>query len=309
MPRPSRCRRVCAEPLFRRFAPQAEEGACPNEAQPVVLAVDEYEVVRIVDLYKRSHEECARQMQVSRTTVTEIYERARFKIADAIVNGRPLVIEGGNYRLCEESSREKAGCHCPGRCRRQLAQACSGQRTSGGNIMKVALPFFDNQVFAHFGKAPAVKIYTIDDNGIAAAEVVPSAGHGHGSMVNLLVRNGVDTVICGGIGGGAVAALAQAGIRLFAGVSGPTDEAVEALIKGTLASAAPEAAEGGCCCGGHGHAHEAEGGCGCHGEEGHAESCGCGGHRHGHGHGEKGGCGCGGHGHGHGEAGGCGCGR
>ena len=74
MPRPSRCRRVCAEPLFRRFAPQAEEGACPNEAQPVVLAVDEYEVVRIVDLYKRSHEECARQMQVSRTTVTEIYD-------------------------------------------------------------------------------------------------------------------------------------------------------------------------------------------------------------------------------------------
>ena len=236
MPRPSRCRRVCAEPLFRRFAPQAEEGACPNEAQPVVLAVDEYEVVRIVDLYKRSHEECARQMQVSRTTVTEIYERARFKIADAIVNGRPLVIKGGNYRLCEESSREKAGCHCPGRCRRQLAQACSGQRTSGGNIMKVALPFSDNQVFAHFGKASAVKIYTIDDNGIAAAEVVPSAGHGHGSMVNLLVRNGVDTVICGGIGGGAVAALAQAGIRLFAGVSGPADEAVEALIKGTLAS-------------------------------------------------------------------------
>ena len=108
MPRPSRCRRVCAEPLFRRFAPQAEEGACPNEAQPVVLAVDEYEVVRIVDLYKRSHEECARQMQVSRTTVTESgYIKSRFlddKLSAAILLGLARAVAEGEVTLSRKVS-------------------------------------------------------------------------------------------------------------------------------------------------------------------------------------------------------------
>ena len=87
MPRPSRCRRVCCEPLVRLFAPQGTEGT-----EPVVLLVEEYEAIRIVALEKRTHDQCAQQMQISRTTATEIYEKARFKIADAIVNGKPLKI-------------------------------------------------------------------------------------------------------------------------------------------------------------------------------------------------------------------------
>ena len=105
MPRPSRCRRVCCEPLVRLFAPQGGE-----ELTPVVLLVEEYEAIRIVDLEKRTHDQCAQQMQISRTTATEIYEKARFKIADAIVNGKPLVIEGGNYRICQETNC----CACAG---------------------------------------------------------------------------------------------------------------------------------------------------------------------------------------------------
>ena len=75
MPRPSRCRRVCCEPLVRLFAPQGGE-----ELTPVVLLVEEYEAIRIVDLEKRTHDQCAQQMQISRTTATEIYEKARFTI-------------------------------------------------------------------------------------------------------------------------------------------------------------------------------------------------------------------------------------
>ena len=66
-----------------------------------MLTLDEFEVIRLVDLEKQTHEQCARQMDISRTTVTEICESARQKIADCLVNGKKLTISGGNYRLCE----------------------------------------------------------------------------------------------------------------------------------------------------------------------------------------------------------------
>ena len=85
MPRPKRKRIVCREPDYICFR---ADGIPPAEA--VVLTVDEFETIRLVDLEKQTHEETARQMQVSRTTVTEIYESARFKLADSIVNGKNL---------------------------------------------------------------------------------------------------------------------------------------------------------------------------------------------------------------------------
>jgi len=96
MPRPVRVRRVCEEPKYTRFVPT---GADKIEAQ--VLTIEEYEVIRHVDYQKLTHEECAKQMAISRTTVTEIYEAARYKIADALINGKTLCIEGGNYKVCE----------------------------------------------------------------------------------------------------------------------------------------------------------------------------------------------------------------
>lgn len=108
MARPSRCRRICSEPAYERFAPDGT--ACGR----VVLTVDEYEAIRLIDLEKLTHEQCARQMDISRTTVTEIYESARTKIADSIIHGKMLFISGGNYRVCDGS----AGCRCQKTCRR-----------------------------------------------------------------------------------------------------------------------------------------------------------------------------------------------
>ena len=82
MPRPCRCRRVCSEPLVDVFGPASEPDA--GGVPPVVLLVEEYETLRIVDYEGRTHEQCAAQMRVSRTTVTEISERARHKVADAL---------------------------------------------------------------------------------------------------------------------------------------------------------------------------------------------------------------------------------
>jgi predicted DNA-binding protein (UPF0251 family)/predicted Fe-Mo cluster-binding NifX family protein len=280
MPRPSRCRRVCCEPLVRLFAPQGTEGT-----EPVVLLVEEYEAIRIVDLEKRTHDQCAQQMQISRTTATEIYEKARFKIADAIVNGKPLVIEGGNYRICQESSC----CACPGRCRRNTVARAAAQEIQGVSHMKIAMPVKNDAIFQHFGMAPNFKIYVVQDGAVISTETIAAGGHGHAAVVNLLVKNAVDCVICGGLGPGAVQSLAQANIRLYAGNEGDCDAAVASLIAGTLENnvEAATAGRGHHHC--HGHGHE-EGGCGCHGHHGHAEEgCGC------HGHKQEGECSCGGH--------------
>lgn len=95
MPRPQRCRRVCTEPQFLCFSPDGIE-----QPEEMVLSVDEYEVIRLVDYEKKSHEQCAAVMDISRTTVTEIYERARYKIAECLVQGKQLSISGGNYMIC-----------------------------------------------------------------------------------------------------------------------------------------------------------------------------------------------------------------
>ena len=96
MPRPAKVRRVCEEPKYTRFKP---DGVADYGVE--ILTIEEYEVIRHVDYQKMTHEECALHMAISRTTVTEIYEAARYKIADAMINGKSLCIEGGNYRVCE----------------------------------------------------------------------------------------------------------------------------------------------------------------------------------------------------------------
>ena len=101
--------------------------------------------------------------------------------------------------------------------------------------MKIAVTYESGMVFPHFGHAQAFKVYDVQDGEIKAAQVAPTQGSGHGALAGFLAGLEVDTLICGGIGAGARQALAQAGIRLFPGVQGPADEAVQALLAGTLA--------------------------------------------------------------------------
>ena len=99
MARPKKNRYVCNEPEYGSFSP---DGISKDELtdEVIVISVDEYEVFRLLDYEKITQSECAFQMKVARTTVTEIYNQVRYKIADAIVNGKKLVIKGGNYDLC-----------------------------------------------------------------------------------------------------------------------------------------------------------------------------------------------------------------
>ncbi|NLC54108.1 MAG: DUF134 domain-containing protein [Firmicutes bacterium] len=98
MSRPRKKRNVCALPKRTRFGP-LDYGADPDSF--IKMTVDEYETIRLIDLERLTQEECAQQMNVARTTVQGIYAEARKKMAESLVNGKMLWIEGGDYRLCD----------------------------------------------------------------------------------------------------------------------------------------------------------------------------------------------------------------
>ena len=248
MARPCRWRRICTEPEFDRFVP---EGIPSPEI--ITLTVDEYEAVRLIDLMKCTHEQCAAQMDISRTTATEIYESARTKIAASLIGGKTLVIAGGRYRLCDGT-----GPLCCHRCRRNVAQSPQQITKKGEHIMRIAVTYENGTIFQHFGHTEQFKLYDVENGEIRHSEVVDTNGSGHGALAGFLVANHADVVICGGIGGGAQSALTEAGIRFYGGVSGSADAAVQALLDGSLGYD-PEAR-----CDHHDHAHGAGHTCGEH---------------------------------------------
>lgn len=137
-------------------------------------------------------------------------------------------------------------------------------------MKRIAVTYDNGKVFAHFGKTESFKVYEVENDKVINSEIIESNGAGHGALAGLLADNAIDVLICGGIGGGAMAALEENGIEICAGAEGDTDKVIEAYLKGELESA-------GVTCNHHGEGHS----CGDH-EEGH--SCdggcngGCGGH-------------------------------
>ena len=148
--------------------------------------------------------------------------------------------------------------------------------------MKIAVTYDNGNIFQHFGRTDFFKVYQVEDDQIVSSEVIGSNGVGHGALAGLLADQDVDVLICGGIGGGAQAALQEAGVELCAGAQGDADQAVEAYLKGELVST------GAHCDHHHGEGHS----CGSH-EEGHSCGSGCGGHEEGHSCGDSCGGGCG----------------
>ncbi len=133
--------------------------------------------------------------------------------------------------------RDSGTCQCEFRRRAEAPKGTEkpAELEKERGIMKIAVTYEDGQVFQHFGHTEAFKLYDVENGAVKASRVIPTDGFGHGALAGFLARQQVDTLICGGIGGGAQAALAEAGIRLFAGVQGSADEAVNALLAGSLA--------------------------------------------------------------------------
>lgn len=238
--RREKLRRVGIIPEYRGFTP---DGLASGDA--IDMTVDELEVLRLCDLGGLSQEEVAQHMGIARATVAAICSRAHRKVANALVNGRAIVIEGGNIAYSP------------------ITTTTAAWPTKEVDTMRVATTYDNGNIFMHFGRSEQFKIYDIQDGKVLNEQVVGTDGTGHGALAGLLANGGVDTLICGGIGGGAINALTQAGITVYAGAQGSCDACVEALIAGTLA----QTGKATCDC--HGHDHEHGESCGCHGHHDH----------------------------------------
>lgn len=127
MPRPCKRRRVCARPACGHFGPMEGESD-----RTIVMALDEFETIRLIDLEGMTQEMCAEQMNVARTTVQAIYGSARAKLAECIVHGKELRIEGGQYVLCDGSAER--GCPRRGHCHRRMTCQEETRHEDCGNV-------------------------------------------------------------------------------------------------------------------------------------------------------------------------------
>lgn len=218
MARPNKPRRVCRMPACTHF--YAGHTGSPQCQQGLLLSVEEYEVVRLLDYQGLTQQEAAAQMGAGRTTIQALYTQARRKLARFLVEGFPLTIAGGSYQLCPS----------PQGCLNHFQKTIKGE-----HIMKIAVTYENGEIFQHFGHTSQFKVYEVENGAIVSSEVVSANGQGHGALAGFLFHGGIDVLICGGIGGGARNALAEAGIELYPGATGNADAQVESFLKGQLA--------------------------------------------------------------------------
>lgn len=114
MARPVKRRNVCLLPKNNKFGPMNKE---ISKNDIIIMSVEEYETIRLIDMERLTQEESAQSMGVARSTVQRIYDEARKKLADALINGKTLKIRGGDYRLCDRKDGER-NCGKIGCCRR-----------------------------------------------------------------------------------------------------------------------------------------------------------------------------------------------
>ena len=215
-------------PVYRSFSPDDI-----TASESVHMTVDEFEALRLLDAEGLTQEGCASRMNIARTTVTAIYDSARKKVADALVNGKRLLITGGH---CEIEPVE-------------IKQVIIEK---GKDTMRIAVTFENGKIFQHFGHTEQFKLFDVEGGKIVNEQVVYTNGSGHGALAGFLQAVKADVLICGGIGMGAQMALADAGIKLYAGVQGSADDAAKALAEGNL-EYDPDAH-----CDHHGHHHDGD---------------------------------------------------
>lgn len=232
--RKEKLRRVGVVPEYVSFSPN---GLGTPGCGVVHLTLDEYEAVRLIDLEGLDQRGAAERMGIARATVAAVYSKARRDIADALVNGKAIMIGGGSVTLPP------------------LATHGEPWPPKEENRVRIAVTYENGGVFQHFGRTEQFKLYDVEDGQVVASEVVGANGVSHGALAGLLAANGVNVLICGGLGGGALNALRQAGIVVCGGASGPADDAVAEYLAGSLEQTDSAS------CSGHGHGHEGD----CHG--------------------------------------------
>jgi predicted Fe-Mo cluster-binding NifX family protein len=184
------------------------------------LFLEEWEALRLVDYAGMEQIQAALSMGISRQSVQMLVSSARTKLARAVVEGLPLQILGDQEQNKHSTLRYE-------------------ERTKK---MKIAVTTQHTQVFSHFGRTPEFYLVTAEEGKIIEEKIIAAPAEGHGALVSFLIDQGVDTLICGGIGGGAINGLRSSGIKVYAGASGPAKEQVLSLLSGQL----PQQGEANC---------------------------------------------------------------
>ncbi len=213
MPRPSKPKHVRGLPRCSQFFGEiSQDPKCH-----ILLSVEEFETVRLIDYLGMNQEECAASMNVSRITVQTLYADARKKLARFLVEGSNLKIQGGNFQLVkqDEKNQEK-------------------QEQWDEKKIRICVPYEEGRVFQHFGRSTEMKIYDIEGHKILSSQIVKTEGRGHGTLVEFVKSVQADVVICGGIGAAAKSALAEDSIQLFGGACGDADGQVASYLAGNL---------------------------------------------------------------------------
>ena len=226
MARPRKCRRVCDFPRTVTFLPENPKDGAPE----IVLTVDEYECVRLIDKEGLSQEQCGALMQVARATVQQIYASAREKLASMLVDGLALRIEGGDYRLCDG---EEAYCGCGG-CRRRLRGQMENAKEERN--MRIAIPLDENREDVCIVLARAPYFLFRDESGETIVENPAAQAQGGAGVqaAQFLVDSGVTELITVRCGQNAADVFAAAGIKLYKSVHKTAAEELAALAKGEL---------------------------------------------------------------------------
>ncbi|HCG24900.1 MAG TPA: hypothetical protein DE060_00460 [Lentisphaeria bacterium] len=251
MARTKKCRRVCCRPACRRFQAESAEHS-------VELLLDELEAMRLVDLEQMEQGKASVRMGISRGTIQRLLYSGRGKVVSALVSGMNIVIPDGDF----EPPPEDCSLHKPA-CRRCCRSNDPNQtHKTGERKMIIAATCENEEIFQHFGHTPSFAIFEIQDGLISGMQIVPTGDSGHGALAGFLKERNVDILLCGGIGGGAQAALAEHGIKVVGGVSGNVIKAIGEYLAGELKTN-PDFK-----CSHHHHDHE-------HGESCHGHQNGC----------------------------------
>jgi predicted Fe-Mo cluster-binding NifX family protein/predicted DNA-binding protein (UPF0251 family) len=207
----------------------------------IVMTIDEYETIRLIDLEGMMQEECADKMNVARTTVQRIYNDARRKLAASLVNGNILKMEGGEYKLCEENEPVK---RCPDCIKNRCFSGINPDKEKNelkGETMKVAIPVegkeMNSALCPSFGRTPFFLIYDLEKG--EAEYIVNTAAESQGGAgikaAQLIVDKGIEQLLTYRCGENSASVLQQAGIKIYKALNGTIQENLEALKEEKLA--------------------------------------------------------------------------
>lgn len=226
MPRPRKCRKVCQMPRSLEFRPVDGN----KEKEKIILTVDEYEAIRLIDKQGFSQEECSTYMKVSRATVQMIYNSARKKLAEVLVSARSLRIQGGDYQLCDG---EEEFCDCGG-CKKHRRVWTHVEKEDGK--MRIAIPLDENKkdVCIVLARAPYFLFHEDGKDTVIENPAVAAQGGAGIQVAQFLVDNRIDALITVRCGQNAAEVFQAAEMKIYKSVNKVAADDLNAWKEGKL---------------------------------------------------------------------------